>query len=474
MSENATDPAPGTEPAQAPDAESKTQPAQAPDAESETQAASIRPASDPAPESSPAQAVASVPRAGAHGPVTPGAPTVRLPAAPPARFRWYPRLTRVSGGSVVGGVCAGLAEHLGVRVTYVRLVMVLLASLSGAGVALYSVLWMMLPSAPATADAKPVDPRERRHAKALLAVAVVGAVLSFMLTTATGLNVIVPVLVVAMGAGLVWQQYDRGGKVSPRSAFDWARVTAGATLVVVGLAVVVMGQVELAALRSSLLAVVATLVGVVLLSVPVGLRLWHSLEEERAARIRESERSNIASHLHDSVLQTLALIQKRSDDPVLVSRLARRQERELRQWLFGAEARMSSGATSVAGAVEVLVADVEDDYGLRIDQVVVGGDRAVGHNEDAVLGAIREALVNVAKHAGVDTADVYVENDGRTLSAFVRDRGAGFDPAAVDGDRHGLAQSIRHRVESRGGTVTVRSTLGRGTEIGIEMPLEGE
>ncbi|MBB1030191.1 histidine kinase, partial [Dietzia sp. SLG310A2-38A2] len=318
------------------------------------------------------------------------------------------------------------------------------------------------------------DARERRRGMALAVVALVGSVLSFMVTTATGLHVIVPVLIVALGAGLVWQQYDGGGRVAPRSVFDWARVTAGATLVVVGLAVVVLGQVEFAALRSSFLAVLATLVGVVLLSVPVGLRLWRSLEEERAARIREAERSDIASHLHDSVLQTLALIQKRSDDPAQVSRLARRQERELRQWLFGAGSRMSSGAATVAGAVEVIVGDVEDAYGLRVDQVVVGGDGPGGDAEKAVLGAVREALVNVAKHAGVDTADVFVENDGQVLSAFVRDRGCGFDPDDVGDDRHGLSQSIRHRVESRGGSVTVRSTLGRGTEIGIEMPLEGE
>ena len=401
-------------------------------------------------------------------------PQARSAAVATTDFRWYPRLTRGSDGSVVAGVCVGLADHLGVRVVHVRLVMVLLATLSGAGVALYSALWALTPTGPAPAGAGRGDERERRRGMALAVVAVAGAVLSFMVTTATGLSVIVPVLVVALGAGLVWQQYDGGGRVAPRSVFDWARVTAGATLVVVGLAVVVLGQVEFAALRSSLLAVVATLVGVGLLSVPVGLRLWRSLEEERAARIRESERSDIASHLHDSVLQTLALIQKRSDDPGQVARLARRQERELRQWLFGAGSRMSSGAATFAGAVEVMVGDVEDVYGLRVDQVVVGGDGPVGDAGEAVLGAVREALVNVAKHAGVDTADVFVENDGRTLSAFVRDRGRGFDPDAVGGDRHGLAQSIRHRVESRGGTVRVRSTLGRGTEIGIEMPLEDE
>lgn len=398
----------------------------------------------------------------------------RPPVAQPVGFRWYPRLSRVPDGAVVSGVCTGLAGHLGVRVTYVRVVMVLLATLSGAGVALYTALWAFTSSNPAFSGSAATEHRERRRGVALAVLGVVGSVLSFMVTTATGLHVIVPVVIVALGAGLVWQQYDGGGRGSPRSVFDWARVTAGATLVVVGLAVVVLGQVELAALRSSLLAVVATLVGVGLLSVLVGLRLWRSLEEERAARIREAERSDIASHLHDSVLQTLALIQKRSDDPAQVARLARRQERELRQWLFGAGSRMSSGAATVAGAVEVMIGDVEDVYGLRVDQVVVGGDGPVGDAEDAVLGAVREALVNVAKHAGVDTADVFVENDGRTLSAFVRDRGRGFDPDAVDGDRHGLAQSIRHRVESRGGTVRVRSTLGRGTEIGIEMPLEGE
>ncbi len=398
----------------------------------------------------------------------------RTPVARPVGARWYPTLDRIPDGAVVAGVCAGLADHLGVRVTSVRLAMVLLATLSGAGVLLYAALWALTPSGAAREGAAAPDGRERRRGMALAAVGLAGSVLSIMLTTATGLNVMVPVLVVALGAGLVWQQYDGGGRVAPRSVVDWARVTAGATLVVVGLAVVVLGQVEFAALRSSLLAVLVTLVGVVLLSIPVGLRLWRSLEEERAARIREAERSEIASHLHDSVLQTLALIQKRSDDPGQVLRLARRQERELRQWLFGAGSRMSSGATTVAGAVEVIAGDVEDAYGLRVDQVVVGGDGPVGEVGEAVLGAVREALVNVAKHAGVDTADVFVENDGRVLSAFVRDRGCGFDPEAVDGDRHGLARSIRHRVESRGGTVAVRSTLGRGTEIRIEMPLEGE
>ena len=190
MSENATDPVPAGS-ARASDAE--------PDARPEL------------PAGSESMAAGSARRVGPHRPVLSGAPATRPPGGSAVGFRWYPRLARDTHGSVVGGVCSGLADHLGLKVTHVRLAMVLLASISGAGVALYSALWVLLPSAPARADAPPVDARERRRGKALVAVAVVGAVLSFMMTTATGLSVIVPVLAVALGAGLVWQQYDRGG-----------------------------------------------------------------------------------------------------------------------------------------------------------------------------------------------------------------------------------------------------------------------
>lgn len=425
-------------------------------------------ATDPAPppEASAGPSPTPPPALPARPPGAPGPPGAPVPG-----FRWYPTLTRVTDRSVLGGVCAGLAAHLGVNVTHVRLAMALLASISGAGVLFYAVLWVLTPSAPAREVPSSPESAERRRGLALLVVGVAGAVLSVMVATATALHVLVPVLVVAVGAMLVWQQYDRGGRIAPRSSFDWARVTAGVTLVVVGLAVVVLGQVELAALQSSILAVAATLVGVGLLSVPLGMRLWRSLEEERAARIREAERSTIASHLHDSVLQTLALIQKRSDDPAQVSRLARRQERELRQWLFGSESRMSSGAATVAGTVEVIVGDVEDAYGLRVDQVVVGGDGPVGESEEAVLGAVREALVNVAKHAGVESADVYAEILLGELSVFVRDRGRGFDPDNVPEGHHGLAESVRGRVERAGGRVRIRSAPGEGTEVSITMDL---
>ena len=398
-----------------------------------------------------------------------------------ARFEWYPKFTRSPSQRVLGGVASGLAEHFGTDTTKVRIVFVVLAVLlSGGGFFAYVALWVMTPARDADAAdvatsargsrmSAEAGRRQRRLGYLLVMLGLVGSALTFSAATATGIAAVVPIVVIAVGAILVWQEYDRGPGKS-RSAFEWARITGGSTLVVAGLAVVVIGQVDLATLQSSLIAVVATLVGVGLLTVPLWLRMWHTVEGERAARVREAERSDIASHLHDSVLQTLALIQKRSADPLQVSRLARRQERELRQWLFGSDDRMSSGSESLAGAVETLCGDIEDTYELRVSQVVVGGDTPVGEQEEAALGAVRESLVNVAKHAEVETADVFVEVDDEVVSAFVRDRGRGFDPEDVPADRQGLAGSVRHRVESRGGTVRIRSTLGRGTEIGIEMP----
>ena len=391
---------------------------------------------------------------------------------PVPTFRWYPRLTRLSDRGVIGGVAAGVALHLGVRVALVRAAFALLAVISGVGIGIYAGLWVITPAVPAGPGVPAMRRGERRSAVLLAVLGAAGALLSVLGATSTSLVVLAPVVIVTLGSVLVWREVDRGVGTDRRSATEWARVTAGSTLVVVGLAVAVLGQVEMAALRSSMVAVLATLVGVGLLSVPLWMRLWRSLELERAERIRQSERSDIASHLHDSVLQTLALIQKHSADPVQVSRLARRQERELRQWLFGSDDRMSGGADTVAGVVEAICGDIEDAYGLRVDQVVVGGSRGIGEREEAALGAVREALVNVAKHAGVSNADVFVEVDEGMLSAFVRDRGCGFDPDEVGEDRQGLTRSIRHRVESRGGRVTVRSTLGRGTEIGVDMPLE--
>ncbi|MFD4292050.1 PspC domain-containing protein [Rhodococcus sp. NPDC058505] len=394
----------------------------------------------------------------------------------------HPRLERRVGGRVIGGVAGGVADHLGVDVFKVRVAFVLLGGLAGAGIVAYGLLWIFTPPG---SDTERPSPAERRRA---LGLAVLGLALSgglALLVSGTAAEVLVPVAVVAVGAALVWREYDSNG---PRSVFGlpqgstvltWARVLGGISLIVLGLGVVVLAQVDLASLQSSLLAAVVTLVGIGLLTVPLWLRLWRDLGKERAARIRNEEREEIASHLHDSVLQTLALIQKQSDRPQEVLRLARGQERELRRWLFG---EGEAAHASLAEALRTIAGEVEDQHGIAVQTVTVGDVRLDVPEEEsglpkeavaAVLGATREALVNAAKHSGESTVDLFAEAEATQVNVYVRDRGVGFDPAAIPTDRQGLAKSIRARVERRGGDVSVESAIGRGTEIRIGMPLGG-
>ncbi|MBF0663915.1 PspC domain-containing protein [Rhodococcus sp. BL-253-APC-6A1W] len=388
-----------------------------------------------------------------------------------------PRLERRVGGRVVGGVAGGLADHLGIDVTKVRVAFTILAALGGVGIVAYGLLWMFVP--PGSDSTRP-EPGERRRAVGLAVMGIALAVGLSWLFSGGAASVITPVLVVAVGAALVWREFDAEG---PRSVFGlparptvltWARVLGGLTLVVTGLGVIVLAQVDVAALRSSLLAVVVTLIGAALLSVPLWIRMWRALESERAARVRNEEREEIASHLHDSVLQTLALIQKQAADQQEVLRLARSQERELRRWLFGGD---ESPRTSLAEALRTIAGEVEDQHGVSVVPVIVGD---VAPDDDmspeavtAVLGATREALVNAAKHAQVDNVDLFAEVEPDQISVFVRDRGVGFDPDAVPGDRQGLARSIRTRIERRGGRTVVKSNPGKGTEIRIHMPRAG-
>jgi signal transduction histidine kinase len=198
------------------------------------------------------------------------------------------------------------------------------------------------------------------------------------------------------------------------------------------------------------------------------VRLFRSLTEERAERIRSQERAEVAAHLHDSVLQTLALVQ-RSDDPQQVAALARRQERELRAWLAGRPA--PGQARTLEAALEAAAVEVEDNHGVPVEVVVVG-DRDLDPAVEAVVAAAREAITNAAKFAGGSTVDVYAEATPARLQVFVRDRGPGFDPDAVPGDRRGVRESIVGRMERHGGRARITSAAGSGTEV--ELVLEGE
>ncbi|QHE71802.1 sensor histidine kinase [Rhodococcus sp. WAY2] len=393
-----------------------------------------------------------------------------------------PRLERRAAGRVVGGVAGGIADQLGVDVLKVRVVFAALAALAGAGIVAYGLLWIFTS---AGADTEKPSASERRRAIGLIAIGLAGAsALSWLFSGRAG-SVIAPIIVVAVGAALVWREFDSEG---PRTVIGlpqrptvltWARVLGGVTLIVSGLGVVILAQVDLEALRSSLLAVVVTLVGAGLLTVPLWLRLWRALGAERAARIRNEEREEIASHLHDSVLQTLALIQKQADHPQEVARLARGQERELRKWLFGGG---DADQSSLAEALRIIAGEVEDQHGVTVRPVTVGdvsldvegtGEGLSKESFTALLGATREALVNAAKHSGETDINLFAEAEREQVSVFVRDRGVGFDIDEVPPDRQGLAKSIRGRIDRRGGHVDVRSAPGKGTEVRISMPRNG-
>ncbi len=198
---------------------------------------------------------------------------------------------------------------------------------------------------------------------------------------------------------------------------------------------------------------------------PWWIGLVTQLSDERRERIRSQERADIAAHLHDSVLQTLALIQRNADSPREVTRLARGQERELRDLLYGT--REASG--QLADGLRAAAAEVEDAYAITIDVVVVG-DLALNEGLAAACAAAREAMVNAAKHADVTEVTVYAEVEPEQVSVFVRDRGLGFDFDSIADDRHGIRNSILGRVERYGGTATVLSATGAGTDVHITMP----
>ena len=396
-------------------------------------------------------------------------------------YRLMPTVERVhrrDGGRVIGGVAGGVADHLGVDAFRVRVVFVVLSALAGAGVCAYGLLWFMCP--PGT-DTEPPTSSERRQGIGLAIVGVVAVVSVGFVASGTPAQFLIPLVVVAVGASLVWRELDSTWR--PRSAsaraITWTRIAGGATLVVIGLVVVVLaGNNRIGGLSTTLLAVAATVLGVLLLTIPLWLRMARMLGAERAARIRNAEREEIAAHLHDSVLQTLALIQKRSGHAEEVQRLARSQERELRRYLFEGEGQQSDSLTT---ALKAVAAEVEDHYGVEVEVVTVGDVTADDPSWSgdhrrwaALIAATREALVNAAKHSGERSVDVYAEVESTQVEVFVRDRGIGFDPDQVPEDRRGVSGSIKARVQRHGGSVEIKSTAGRGVDVRMSMPRGGE
>jgi signal transduction histidine kinase/phage shock protein PspC (stress-responsive transcriptional regulator) len=406
-----------------------------------------------------------------------------------------PPLVR-SNDRVLGGVCGGLAEHLGLELRLVRFLMVA-AGFLGAGVVLYAWLWILVPSqedaareaersaagAPVSlarnldATAEPAGPareRTRVAGREVMAGLALLALAGLVFAQLSGLQIqwglVWPVVVIVVGAIIAWSQLDTARRADLRRdagadrAAGTARLVAGLALVVAGLVFLVSGAVSWDALWTGALVALAVLAGVVLVLLPWGLRFWREFVSERSSRIRAAERAEIAAHLHDSVLQTLALIQKRADDSAQVLRLARAQERELRQWLYR-QAPAEEG--EICEAVRGEASRLEESHAAVIEVVTVGELPGLAGRE-ALLQASREAMLNAAKHAG-GTVSVYVEARDDGVDVFVRDRGDGFELDGVPGDRLGVRESIIGRMQRNGGTATIKSGPG-GTEVHLSMP----
>ena len=380
-------------------------------------------------------------------------------------FRLPAGLARADDDRVLAGVAGGLGPHLGVDPMVVRLALVVLAFANGLGVALYLAGWALIPAAKAGA---PVDPDARAPSAERTGGLVLLTVGVLLLFGQAGLvlpaGVVWAVALSAVGFGLVWARTDE----ESRTRGLLLRAAGGGLLLVVGLGLLFASGGVLSTIGGLGLAVLATGVGVSLLLGPWIVRLWRDLSVERRERIRSEERSEIAAHLHDSVLQTLALIQ-RADGPGRARTLARRQERELRAWLFDERPPDSAGmATSIGSALERMISDVEDAHDVEVDLIVVG-ECPMEPRLDALVAAVREATHNAARHAGVTEVSVYVEVEPHRVTAYVRDRGKGFVVAEVEPGRVGVRESIIGRMARHGGRAEVHTEPGEGTEVVLEV-----
>lgn len=398
-------------------------------------------------------------------------------------------LRRSTRGAVLGGVCAGLAVRLGVRERSVRILFTLAVLVYGAGLLAYVAMWLFLPRAGESVSiGERVSQRRRALLVAVWSTVVVVVVLlatSSLALQGTG-GFVWTVVLSGIGLLFVWrgaspderQHIDAileaapvvGGAKARGGRAVALRVIVGVVLVVVALNILAnIGGVWGAAVPA-LVGAVILLGGVLILLAPWWLKNVRDLTRERRERVRIEERSALIAHVHDSVLQTLTLIERAADRPAEVVRLARAEERELRRWLFDPDAHNASNhaAETLTSMLAAIQHDVERDYTTPVELVTVG-DCAIDDGVLALVGAAREACVNAAKWSGAPSVSVYAEVEPASVSVFVRDTGSGFDVDAVAPDRQGIKLSIRDRVAQHGGSATIRSTPGSGTEVALVL-----
>ena len=410
------------------------------------------------------------------------------------------RLYRSGDERMVAGVAGGMAHYLRVDPLWLRLAFVVATSAGFLGVVIYAVAWLLMPEArPDEELARHGEPRRgtlETVAGALVVVGVLFLLRNAGLRFADGL--VVPALLVGVGLVLIWRRSSperRGALIAELNDIRARRIPpalaellgSGATSarpgrpqlktlvrVALGLAFL-FGGVSLfaaatdafGAVRDVVLAFAILLAGLTLIFGPWAWRLARELAAERRERIRSQERAEMAAHLHDSVLQTLALIQRQGDDPEQMAKLARGQERELRSWLYGGE--RGQRMESLSAALEATAAELESLHDVSVEVVTVG-DADLDDDLEALLAAAREAIVNAARLSGDTTVSVYIETEPDRVTCFVRDRGAGFDADAVPLDRKGVSESIIGRMARHGGAATIRTAPGEGTEVELSLP----
>ena len=398
------------------------------------------------------------------------------------------RAFREPDDRLLGGVASGVARHLGVDTTVARFGFVALALLGGFGVVVYGALWVLLPVAEPAPLTPGLDSATRRGFRTGAAAGRgrdVSVALSLCLVGFGGIvllqnagwwissRVFWPLLVAGTGVALLWWRTDvpdRAAWVRGRGWRTWLRVLFGIGLLAGAVWLTLFQAGVSGALDDAIGAILLALVGAGLVIGPWLLGLTRDLSLERQERVRSQERADVAAHLHDSVLQTLALIQRQATDPNAVSQLARTQERELRSWLFEST---DPSASTLKAALQRAVAEVETSHHVPVELVVVGdveSDEAVS----ALVAASREAMVNAAKHSGAPRIDVYAEVEGAQVEVDVRDRGSGFDLDDVATDRRGVRGSIVDRMTRHGGRAEIKTAPGEGTEVRMWIPRKGD
>ena len=396
-------------------------------------------------------------------------------------------LRRGRDNCILGGVCGGFATRLGIKERNIRIIFALLTLIFGLGVLLYMTFWLVLTRSGEEHSIIQQIFQNRREAQIVL-VAFIATLILVIALQATGTQVSDgfgwPLLLSAFASFAIWRGASTDERNHLTDFFNSVPVIGGAfsksrkgvvLRVAIGAALVYFGLDQLNNLGgvwgsagSALFGTAVLVIGVLVLFAPWWLQNVRELTSERRERVRIEERAAMVAHLHDSVLQTLTLIERAAANEGDVVRLARNQERELRQWLFSPETR-TNASTSFVGLVGAIEHDVENDYGVRVDLVTVG-DCVPDDRVTTLVAAGREAAINAAKWSEAASISIFTEVEPHSISIFVRDRGVGFDLDAIPADRQGIAMSIRQRMSQLGGEAFVTTAVGDGTEVQLVMP----